>query len=123
MSRTERISKAYNAFNRQDAPAVFELMTEDVDWPNAIEGTRLIGYEAIGAYWAGQWASIDPQVTPIAITELDGDQVAVRVHQMVRDRAGDVLLDRMVDHVYTFRGELISRMDIREPDGKGSNGS
>ncbi len=123
MSKRERISKAYEAFNRRDARAVFDLMTEDVDWPNAILGTRLLGYEAIRAYWDGQWASIDPQVTPVAIDEIDADRVAVRVHQVVRDSAGNVLLDQLVNHIYTFRGELICRMDIRPAHGTGNDAS
>ena len=114
MSKSERISKAYEAFNRRDAEGVLSLMSEDVNWPNAIEGTRLIGHEPVRAYWAGQWASIDPQVHPTSIEELADDRVAVRVHQVVRDSAGNVLIDQFVDHIYTFENQLICRMDIRE---------
>jgi len=38
----------------------------------------------------------------------------VHVHQVVRDLAGTVLLDRMVEHVYSINNGLIGRMEIRE---------
>jgi hypothetical protein len=40
--------------------------------------------------------------------------VVVGVHQVIRDRAGEILLDRKVEHVYSIEGELIRRMEIRE---------
>ncbi len=33
---------------------------------------------------------------------------------MVRNLSGEVLLDRMVEHVYTIEGGLIRTMEIRE---------
>jgi hypothetical protein len=37
----------------------------------------------------------------------------VAVHQVVRDLAGTVLRDVMVEHVYAFEGALITSMEIR----------
>lgn len=119
MSRSGQIRTAYAAFNRKDADAVFALMKPDVDWPNAIAGTRLIGYEQIRPYWASQWASFDPQVHPLAIEESDNNQVTVHVHEVIRDLTGNLLIDQLVDHVYTFDGDLISRMDILPVDTAG----
>jgi hypothetical protein len=39
--------------------------------------------------------------------------VTVSVHQVVRDLAGKVLKEDMVEHVYAFDGGLISSMEIR----------
>ena len=36
------------------------------------------------------------------------------MHQVVRDLAGNVLMDRMVQHLYLMREGIITRMDIRE---------
>jgi hypothetical protein len=45
---------------------------------------------------------------------VEGDgRVAVTVHQVVRDRAGAVLADQTVTHVYAFDGDLVSSMEIR----------
>jgi hypothetical protein len=41
--------------------------------------------------------------------------VVVDVHQVVRDPAGKVMADQMVQHVYEFRDGLITRMEIRKP--------
>ena len=40
----------------------------------------------------------------------------VDVHQVVRNLDGEVLMDRMVRHVYVIRDGLIERMDIVEPE-------
>jgi hypothetical protein len=40
--------------------------------------------------------------------------VVVDVHQVVRSLGGEVLMDRMVGHVYSIREGLIERMDIVE---------
>ena len=39
-------------------------------------------------------------------------RVAVDIHQMVRDRAGGVLADERVVHVWTLRDGLVTRMDV-----------
>lgn len=96
-------------------------MSPDVDWPNAMEGTRAIGRDQVRTYWAGQWSVLNPQVTPIAIEELDDNQAVVHVHQIVRDLSGNVLVDQIVDHVYRFDGDLIGRMDIRAGNAGGSS--
>jgi ketosteroid isomerase-like protein len=52
----------YEAFNRRDADGVLAMMSEDVDWPNAWKGGRLVGRHAVRDYWIAQWAEIDPCV-------------------------------------------------------------
>jgi hypothetical protein len=39
----------------------------------------------------------------------------VTVHSLVRDRAGQVLAERVVEHVYTFEDDLVRTMEIRSP--------
>ena len=46
----------------------------------------------------------------------EGGITAVRVHQLVKSVAGDVLSDSEVWHVYTVANGLIERMDIKEGD-------
>jgi len=83
-----------------------------VSWPKAAEGVKIVGKEAIRAYWTRQWGEVDPHVEPIAMTEGEGGKIRVRVHQVVKSLAGDVLADREVLHVYTVEGGLIAAMDI-----------
>ena len=69
------IEKAYAAFNRRDIDGALALMTEDVNWPKASEGGRVVGKEEIRAYWTRQWGEFDGLVEPLAITEEDGGKV------------------------------------------------
>jgi len=106
------IEQAYSAFNKRDIDAASALMTEDVSWPKASEGGRVVGKEEIRAYWARQWREFDPHVEPLAITEGDGGRVRVRVHQLVKNIQGDVLSDSEVLHVFTVNSGLIAAMDL-----------
>jgi hypothetical protein len=105
----------YAAFNARDIDAVLGSMTADVDWPNAWEGGRLRGREAVRDYWTRQWAELDPTVEPEGFAGRGEDVVAVDVHQVVRAPSGALLSDGRVIHVYGFRGDVVTRMDVEEP--------
>src|SRR5215469_5869035 len=87
------IEQAYSAFNRRDIDGALALMTEDVSWPKASEGGRVVGKEEIRAYWTRQWGEFDGRVEPLEITEEDGGKVRVKVHQLVKNLQGEVLWD------------------------------
>jgi ketosteroid isomerase-like protein len=106
------IEQAYSAFNKRDIDRALALMTQDVNWPKASEGGKIVGKEEIRAYWTRQWGEFDPHVEPLAITEEDGDKVRVRVHQLVKSLQGEVLSDSEVFHVFTMRGGLIAAMEL-----------
>lgn len=106
------IEQAYTAFNRRDIESALALMTEDVSWPKASEGGRVVGKEEIRAYWARQWSEFDPHVEPLAITEESGDKVRVRVHQLVKSLQGDLLSDSEVVHIFTVNNGLIAAMHL-----------
>ncbi len=106
------IEQAYCAFNNRDIDGALALMTQDVIWPKASEGGKVVGKEEIRAYWTRQWGEFDPHVEPLAITEGDGGKVRVRVHQLVKSLQGDVLSDSQVLHVFTVNTGLIAAMDL-----------
>lgn len=106
------IEQAYSAFNRRDIDGALALMTEDVSWPKASEGGRVVGKDEICAYWTRQWSEFDPHVEPLAIAEAEGGKIRVRVHQLVRSLQGDVLSDSEVLHVFTMKTGLIAAMDL-----------
>ena len=108
------IEQAYSAFNKRDIDRALALMTEDVSWPKASEGGRVVGKEEIRAYWTRQWGEFNGNVEPLAITEEDGGRIRVRVHQLVRNLKGDILSDSEVLHVFTMRSGLISAMDLAD---------
>ncbi|MGZ4165558.1 MAG: nuclear transport factor 2 family protein [Solirubrobacteraceae bacterium] len=113
MDAEELLRTIYAAFNARDIEAVLAAMTDDVDWPNAWEGGRLRGHEAVRDYWTRQWAAIDPHVEPVAIEPREGRRVAVEVEQVVRDLAGEVVAAGTVVHVYEMRDGLVARMDVQ----------
>jgi len=107
------VERTYAAFNARDVDAVLAMMHADVDWPNGMEGGRVHGHRTVREYWTRQWGLIDPRVEPRGFTtEADG-RVAVAVRQVVRDRAGALLKDEMVRHVYRIEDGLIRSMEIR----------
>lgn len=106
------IKQAYSAFNRRDIDSALALMTEDVSWPKASEGGKIIGKEEIRAYWTRQWGEFDGHVEPLAIIEDEGGKIRVRVHQLVKNLQGDVLWDGEVIHVFTMNKGLIAAMDL-----------
>jgi hypothetical protein len=110
----QRLRRAYEAFNAHDVEAALALMHSDVDWQNAIEGGRLHGHDALRAYWAGQFVTIDPRVEPLRFTPRNGGRIAVDVYQVARALDGSPISDARVVHVYTLRDGLVERMDIEE---------
>jgi ketosteroid isomerase-like protein len=107
------IRDLYASFNARDIDAVIAHLDPDVDWPNAWQGGRLRGHDAVREYWTRQFAAIDGRVEPRAIV-VDGDTVTVTVHQTVRDLGGQLQDDRIVTHTYAFRDGKVVRMDVTE---------
>ena len=108
------IKKVYADFNARNIDFVLANMLPDVDWPNGMEGGRVHGHDSVRAYWTRQWGMVDPHVEPVTFEEDSEGRIVVGVKQVVRDLEGKVLLDRMVEHIYTLKDGLIQRMDIRE---------
>jgi len=112
------IEQAYTAFNQRDIEGALALMTDDVSWPKASEGGKVVGKEEIRAYWSRQWGEFDPHVEPLGMTEEDGGGIRVRVHQLVKSLQGDVLSDSEVHHVFTVKGGLIAAMELGNEAGR-----
>jgi ketosteroid isomerase-like protein len=108
------LRRAYEAFNARDIEAAIALMHPDVDWPNAMEGTRVHGRDGVRDYWTRQFTTIDSRVEPRGFSADPDAGVVVEVHQVVRDPAGQLLADTMVKHVYSISDGLVTRMDVRE---------
>lgn len=115
MGRERELRALYTAFNARDIDAVLGHMTADVDWPNAWEGGRARGHESVRDYWTRQWSAIDTTVEPVVFEARSDGTVAVEAVQVVRGRDGALLSEGRVLHVYTFRADLVARMDIEEP--------
>lgn len=106
------IEQAYSAFNKRDIEGALALMTQEVSWPKASEGGKVVGKEEIRAYWTRQWGEFDPHVEPLEMTEEDRGKTRVRVHQVVRNLQGEVLSDSEILHVFTVHSGLIAALDL-----------
>jgi hypothetical protein len=106
------LRQLYLDFNARQAEAVLAHLHTDVAWPNGWEGGYVAGHDAVRAYWLRQWQQINPVVEPLSFeTRADG-QVAVRVHQLVKDPAGQILSDDELNHVYRFENGKVRTMTI-----------
>jgi hypothetical protein len=115
--REATLRRMYVAFNARDTDAVLATMAPDVDWPNAWEGGRAVGHEAVRDYWTRQWGEIDSHVDPVAFATRDDGTLAVDVAQRATSvSTGELLTDGPVVHVYAFDDEtgLVTRMDVAD---------
>ncbi len=103
---------AYAAFNARDIDAALATMAADVAWPKAFKGGVARGPDEVRAYWTEQWSEIDPHVEPVAFHAEAPGLILVDVHQVVRDRAGAVLVDQHVGHRFTIERGLIQAMEV-----------
>ena len=113
-STTALLKRTYAAFNARDIDSCLAGMTPDVEWPNGMEGGTVHGHEGVRDYWTRQWEMINPHVDPVTFREEGDGRISVGVRQVIRELSGKVLMDRMVDHVYSFKDGLITGMEIRE---------
>src|ERR1700719_3605361 len=111
---TDLLKRVYDRFNARDMETVLAAMHEDVTWANGMEGGYVHGREGVRSYWTRQWAMIDPHVEPVGFTSTPDRRVVVEVHQIVRDLAGNLLVDQMVGHIFRFENGLVKRFDIRQ---------
>jgi ketosteroid isomerase-like protein len=112
-SEIDLLRKVYAAFNRREFETVLAAMHADVDWPNGMEGGRVLGTAAVRNYWKRQFELFESRVEPTNFTREPDGRIAVDVHQVVHDKSGKLVVDQMVQHVYEIRNRLIARMEIR----------
>src|SRR5436189_5614195 len=112
------IAQAYSAFNHRDIDSALALMSENVSWPKASEGGRVVGKEEIRAYWTRQWQEFDPHVEPIEVIDRKGGKTDVKVHQLVKSLGGDVVSNSKVWHVNTIENGLFQVMDCKETEAE-----
>jgi ketosteroid isomerase-like protein len=118
VGREAALRETYRAFNDRDIEAVLEIVHPEVDWPNAWEGGRVVGRDAVRDYWTRQFAEISSRVEPETFVEESDGAVTVGVHQVVHDaKSGDLLTDSRVRHRYWFDDDgLVTRMEVLESD-------
>jgi len=92
----ELLKRIYSLFNGREIESVLATMHPDVVWANGMEGGHVHGRDEVRSYWKRQWALVDPHVEPLEISPNGKGELEVKVHQVVRDREGNLLADRFV---------------------------
>lgn len=109
----ELLRRVYAAFNRREIEDVLATMHPQVDWPNGMEGGRVLGTGAVREYWRRQFEILNPRVEPQGFMKESDGRIAVSVHQVVRDKGGKLLVDQIIQHVYDIQDGQIRSMEIR----------
>lgn len=116
----ELLRSAYRAFNAREVEAAVALMHEEVDWPNAWEGGRVVGRAAVCDYWRRQFEQISSEVEPEGFEHHPNGEVTVRVRQVVHDAdSGEKLAEGSVGHRYRIEDGAIVRMEVLEDETTG----
>jgi hypothetical protein len=110
----ELLTQLYNGFNARDMESVLTKMHPEVVWANGMDGGYVYGRDGVRSYWTRQWAIIDPHVEPTGFSSGADGATKVEVHQTVRDLQGNVVIDKMVGHIFRIEDGLVVRFDIRE---------
>jgi hypothetical protein len=101
------LSRLYDAISRQDVDGVLSVMHPDIDWPNTIEGGRVVGLEAMRAYWTRQFGIIRPQTGMIDFEELPDGSVRTRLIYTRYALDGALWDDQLEQNLFRFQDGLI----------------
>jgi hypothetical protein len=113
----ELLERSYAAFNARNIDAALATMRADIDWPDMLGNRRIVGRDAVREYWQRQFEFTEPTVTPTGYAEALDAQVVVDVHQVVRDKQGNLLSEQDVQHAFVFRDGLAAAMDVYQGGG------
>lgn len=114
------IRKIYAAFNARNIPTILAAFTPQVHWARAWEGDYAVGHAQVREYWLRQWQELNPHVEPTGFAPRADGRLEVAVHQLVKDKQGQVVFEGPVRHLYTFENGLIRQMDIERMDTEAS---
>ena len=101
----------YKNFNARKIDLVIEKMTVGVKWANGMEGGYVFGHEGVRNYWTRQFTMINPTITPLDI-DVENGVVKIKVHQVVHDLNGKLLIDAIIYHFFYLKGKKIDRFEI-----------
>lgn len=114
--RVARVRSAYERFNCKDIDGLLALMTGDVAWPDIAEGEERHGRDALRRYLTDVLAFTTPLATLGDVFEVGDAVVALAYHEAYGDDGRLLGPPRPVSERFTFRGELIDRVELTSPD-------
>lgn len=110
--KTQLLRNLYDAFNALEVEKILSMMRPDVQWANGMEGGFVHGRDAVREYWRKQFEVVRSQLEPSKFETDDDDRNIVTVNLSVRDLEGNLLLEKTVQHIFTFEDGLIRLFEI-----------
>ena len=112
MASEQFLIEIYQAFNNRKIETVLSFMQPHVKWANAMEGGFIYGRDAVREYWTNQFKVVQPQLEPLKFEQNENDRHVVTVRQIVREMSGNLLLDQIVQQIFTIENGLINVFEI-----------
>jgi hypothetical protein len=109
--RQAMLTRLYEALSRRDIPGALETLHADADLPDQLEGGRIVGHEALRAYWLGAFDLIVSESAVASFQPTSEDEGIVRVHHHVTGVEGGLWTDSETAYRVWFRDGLIARME------------
>lgn len=102
----------WQALNARDLDAATALLHPDVEWFDMLHEETLHGREAVRGFWERAFGIIKARSTLLNVETDDEGRILVTVLHSVSSLADRPWTEEKVTHIYSFRDNLISRMDV-----------
>lgn len=103
----------WQALNARDLDAATALLHPDVEWFDMLNEEWLHGAQAVRGFWERAFGLIKARSTLLNVETDDEDRIHVTVLHAVSSIADRPWTEEKVTHIYSFRDNLISRMDVQ----------
>ncbi|MDO9337486.1 MAG: nuclear transport factor 2 family protein [Caulobacteraceae bacterium] len=110
-ARRTLLLRFYKALDTRDAGAIAAMLHPEADFPDQIDGGRVVGAAAVLAYFVRAFALIRTENALTAFSADGADRLRVRIHHHVTSVGGALWHDGSLDYRFTFRDGRIVRMD------------
>lgn len=108
--RVALIRSGYERLNDQDLQGLLALFTDDIEWPDAMNGSVLQGIDEVRAYFSRVFEITNLRVLVGDVFEV-GDALVATTFQHYYDSNGHPIGEpRVVVNRFTFRGDRVSAM-------------
>ena len=115
-SNQKLLQNIYDAFNKREIETVLAMMADDVKWANGMEGGFVYGRDAVREYWRKQFETMRSQLEPLDYETDERQRDVVTVRLVIRDLAGNLLLEKTVQQIFTIENNLISLFEIGDTE-------
>ncbi|RYG68507.1 nuclear transport factor 2 family protein [bacterium] len=114
----QNLQDFYGAFNQHDVEAVLNSLQPDVQWANGTEGGFVHGIDNVREYWRQQFEQTHTELEILSVDFDERDRAVLKVHQILRDRDGNLIIEQQVGHRFTFSNGLVAVFEIVDPEPK-----